>query len=53
MDARDELLARTLDPAACIKNREDQVRRKTRDIRTRVAKALRMVVEFSNIYCEL
>jgi len=53
VDARDELLTRTLDPAACIKKREDQVRRKTRDLRTRVAKALRTVMEFSNIYCEL
>ena len=34
----DELLARILDDAACIKKREDQLRRKTRDLRTRVAK---------------
>jgi hypothetical protein len=34
----DELLARILDAAACIKKREDQLRRTTRDLRTRVAK---------------
>ena len=34
----DELLARILDAAACIKKREDQVRRTTRDLRTLVAK---------------
>jgi hypothetical protein len=34
----DELLARILDAAACIKKREDQLRRKTRDFRTQVAK---------------
>jgi len=33
----DELLARILDAAACIKKR-DQLRRTTRDLRTRVAK---------------
>jgi hypothetical protein len=34
----DELLARILDAAACIKEREDQLRRKTRDLRTGVVK---------------
>jgi hypothetical protein len=34
----DELLARILDAAACKKTREDQLRRTTRDHRTRVAK---------------
>ena len=34
----DELLARILDAAASIKKREDQLRRTTRDLRTRVAK---------------
>jgi hypothetical protein len=34
----DELLARILDAAAHINKREDQVRRRTRDLRTRVAK---------------
>ena len=35
---QDELLARILDAAAGIKKREDQLRRTTRDIRTRVLK---------------
>ena len=35
----DELLARILDAAACIKKREDQLRRTTRDLHTRVAKS--------------
>jgi hypothetical protein len=35
---KDELLARILDAAARIKKREDQLRRTTRDLRTRVAK---------------
>jgi hypothetical protein len=34
MNTRDELLARILDVAACIKTREDQLRRTTRDLRT-------------------
>jgi hypothetical protein len=38
VDTRDELLARILDAAAGIKKREDQLRRTTREIRTRVAK---------------
>jgi hypothetical protein len=38
LDTRDELLARILGAAARIKKREDQVRRTTRDLRTRVAK---------------
>jgi hypothetical protein len=38
VDTRDELLARILDVAACVKRREDQLRRTTRDLRTRVAK---------------
>jgi hypothetical protein len=38
MDTGDELLARILDAAACIKKREDQLRRTTRDLRTRFAK---------------
>jgi hypothetical protein len=36
----DELLARILYAAACIKKREDQLRRTTRDLRTRVAKCV-------------
>jgi hypothetical protein len=38
VDKREELLARILDAAACIKKREDQLRRTTRDLRTLVAK---------------
>jgi hypothetical protein len=38
MGTRDELLARILDAAAGIKKREDQLRRKTRDLDMRVAK---------------
>jgi hypothetical protein len=37
---RDELLARILDAADLIKNREDQLRRTTRDLRTRTAKCI-------------
>jgi hypothetical protein len=37
VDTRDELLARILDAFARIKKREDELRRKTRDLRTRVA----------------
>jgi hypothetical protein len=38
VDTPDEMLARILDAAACIKKREDQLRRTTRDLRTPVAK---------------
>ena len=38
MDTREELLARTSNAAACIKKREDQLRRTTGDLRTQVAK---------------
>jgi len=38
VDTTDELLARILDAADRIKKREDQLRRTTRDLRTRVAK---------------
>jgi hypothetical protein len=36
----DELLASILDAAVCTKKREDQLRRTTRDLRTRVAKCI-------------
>ena len=36
VDTPEELLARTSDAAACIKKREDQLRRTTGDLRTRV-----------------
>jgi hypothetical protein len=40
VDTPDELLARILDAAACIKKREDQLRRTTRDLHTPVAKCV-------------
>jgi hypothetical protein len=40
MDTPDELLARILDAAARIKERGDQFRRTTPDLRTRVAKCI-------------
>jgi hypothetical protein len=49
----DEFLARILDAASRLKKREDQLRRTTRDLRTRVASALTLTVEFSKIYFEL
>jgi hypothetical protein len=38
VDTPDELLAGILDAAGCIEEREDQLRRTTHDLRTRVAK---------------
>jgi len=38
MDTADELLVSILDVAACVKKREDQLRRTTRDLRIRFAK---------------
>ena len=38
VDTADELLARILDAAGCIKKREDQLRRTTGGLHTRVAK---------------
>jgi len=38
MDTADELFARILDVAGCVEKRGDQLRRATRDHRTRVAK---------------
>ena len=38
VDTPDELLARIWNAAACIEKREDQLRRTTRDLRTRVLK---------------
>jgi hypothetical protein len=48
VDTANELLARTLDAAASIKKREYQLRRTTRDHRTRVAKC----VEVGGGICE-
>jgi len=38
VDTQDELLSRNVDAASSMKKREDQLRRITRDLRTRVAK---------------
>jgi hypothetical protein len=40
LDTGDELIARILDAGAHIRKREDQLRRKTRSLRTRVAKCM-------------
>ena len=53
VDTPDELLARILDAAACIKKREYQLRKKTRDLRTRVKSARKLTVGFANIHCVL
>jgi hypothetical protein len=44
VETRDEVLARILDSAARIKKLEDQLRRTTRDLRTRVAKCIEVDV---------
>ena len=52
VDTPDELLARILDAAACIKKSEDQLRRTTDDLPTRVAECVEADgVIFRNIYC--
>jgi hypothetical protein len=53
VDTRDELLARILRAAACIKKREDQLRRTHFIFAHELQSALRLTVEFSNVYCEL
>lgn len=53
VDTPDELLARILDPAARIKKREDGLRRRTRNVRTRVAKCIEVDGGFSKVYCKL
>jgi hypothetical protein len=40
VDEKDELLARILDAAARVKKREDKLRLRTRDLRTRAAKGI-------------
>lgn len=44
MNTEDESLARTLDAAARIKKRKDQLRPAAQDLDTRVASALRLTV---------
>jgi len=52
VDARDFLLARILDAAACIKKRENQL--KHHAILAHVSTSvLKLMMGFSNIYCEL
>jgi len=54
VDTPDELLAGIFDAAARMRKREDQLRRTTRYLHTHGSQsALRSMVGFSNIYCEL
>ena len=46
-DTREELLDRSSDTAACIKKREDQLRRTTRDLHTRGAKCVEVIFKFT------
>jgi len=50
MDTPKELLASILDAAACIKKREDQLRRKHAIFAHELRSALKLTVGFSNIY---
>ena len=52
-DTQDELFARSLDAAARIKKREDQLRRTTRDLPRKLLRVLKLTVGFSNIYCKV
>jgi hypothetical protein len=49
VDTRDGYQARILDAAARMKKREDQLRRTTRDLHTRVAKCVEVDVIFEHI----
>ena len=49
MDTQYELLARVLDGAALIRERENHLRRTAHELQS----ALRLTMRFSNIYCEL
>jgi hypothetical protein len=53
LDTRDELLPRILDAAALVTKSEDQLRRKTHGLRTRVAKCVEVGGGIFNIYCEM
>jgi hypothetical protein len=53
LDTPDELLARILDAAACIKERKNKLRRTTCNLHTEVQNALWLTVGFSTVYCEL
>jgi hypothetical protein len=52
VDTRDELVPSILDAAARI-TKSDQLRRKTHDLRIRVAKCVEVGSEIFNIYFEL
>jgi hypothetical protein len=53
VETPDELLTRSLDAAACIKKRENKLRKKHAIFTHKLQSALRSIVGFSNIYCEL
>jgi hypothetical protein len=53
VDIRDEFVACTLDAVGCIEKCEDQLRRTTRDLRTRVAKCTEVDGGILDLYCEL
>jgi hypothetical protein len=53
VETADELLLRILDAAARIKNREDQLRRTTPDLGTRVTKCTEVEGGIFEYYCEL
>ena len=53
VDTRDELLVNILDVIACIKERQDALRRTTRHVFTRVAKCIEVDGGISNIYYKL
>jgi hypothetical protein len=46
VDTRDELSARIFESAACIKKREHQLRRTTRDLRERIAGGIAVRLDF-------
>jgi hypothetical protein len=52
VDTPDELLARNLDAAGHMKNREDQLRLTTRDLRTRVANCFECGCGIFENFCE-
>ena len=53
VDTRDELLVNILDVIACIKERQDALRRKHAMSSHELQSALMLTVEFSNIYYKL
>jgi len=53
VDTRDELLVNVLDVIACTKERQDALRRTTRQSSQELQSSLMLTVEFSNIYYKL